>query len=189
MSGTRLRRLTGSRVGVAVSVGLIVFGIVDAAVPHRPLGAGPASVSPSGGQRPDGPAGITPTRELAAQQVAERFVTATHTTDPSHPAGDTATEMALAPQLVADRVAWPVAWTAEGRRTTVALDSPGQPLAEPGGQVAVIVTGTITVGSNSGPPTRVPLFERVTLRSSLGTPGAGDQVTSGWVVTDVEAGS
>jgi len=196
VSGTAVRARTWSRVGVGLSVGLIVFGVVDAAVSHHSPAAGPAPASIPLEPQPDARVGVTvaPARDLAARQVATQFVTAIDTTDPSHPTGDTATEMTLAPQLVPSRVPWPVAWINEDRRTTVALDPPGQLLAESGGQVAVIVTGTITVISDSGSPLQVPLTERVTLGLSPDRPGAGGRAAGGqrggsWVVTGVEAGS
>jgi hypothetical protein len=122
--------------------------------------------------------------------VAEQFVAAVDTTSPAEPAGDTATEAALAPTLAVPHiVSWPAAWTAEHRTTTVVLDPPGVPLLLAGGQVAVIVTGTMlvtsgTTTSDSAPPAEVPVAEKVTLRSTSDGQSGGS-----WMVTDVEAGS
>jgi hypothetical protein len=73
----------------------------------------------------------------------------------------------------------------------------------PGGQVTVIVTGTMTVTSNAGPPSAVPVDERVTLRritrrritlgrnvtGRVAAGGAGgDPATTTWEVTGVDAG-
>ena len=122
--------------------------------------------------------------ELAVQQVAERYVIACDTTDPAHPAGDLATETALAPSLdVSHDVVMPAAWSAEDRRTTVALDPPGPPMAEHDSTVAVIVTGIMTVTSDSGPPAAVPVAERITLHL---TPGGGEWT---WRVVGVEVGA
>ena len=124
-------------------------------------------------------------QQVAAQQVAEQFVTACDTTDPSHPTGDIAAETELAPALAVPHiVTWPVVWTADGRRTTVVLDPPGQPVTESGGQVAVIVIGIMTVTSDAGPSASVPVTEKVTLRPSPAGSGS-----SGWLVTGVEVGA
>ena len=100
---------------MAVCVGLIAFGAVVALLPHH------------AGSRyrrrclfPEGAAGdrgcqTSGAEELAAQQVAERFVIACDTTDPAHPAGDLATETALAPGLVVSHdVVVPAAWSDRG---------------------------------------------------------------------------
>ena len=122
--------------------------------------------------------------ELAVQQMAERYVIACDTTDPAHPAGDLATETALAPSLDVSRdVVVPAAWSTEDRRTTVTLDPPGPPVAEHGGAVAVIVTGIMTVTSDSGPPAAVPVAEKITLHLS---PGAAE---SSWRVVGLEVGA
>jgi hypothetical protein len=124
-------------------------------------------------------------QELATQQTAEQFVIACDTTDPAHPAGEVATETALAPGLVVphDQVV-PALWKTENRRTTVVLDPPGQPVAEPGDMVAVIVTGIMTVTSDSAAPAAVPVAERIALHRSPNDGGA-----SGWRVVDVEVGA
>ena len=163
MSPAVLRHLTWSRVGVAVSVALIAFGAVVALLPRHHAAAGPLLVPVAGGRQGNRLSDLG-AQELAAQQTAERFVIACDTTDPANPAGDVATETALGPGLVVPHdVVWPAAWRTEDRRTTVVLDPPGQPLAERGDMVAVIVTGTMTVTSDSGPPQIVPLAERIAL--------------------------
>jgi hypothetical protein len=123
----------------------------------------------------------------AAQRVAEEFVEATDTTDPTHPEGDTAERAALAPTLaVPKRVSWPEAWVAVNRRTTVQLDPPGPVVAVGSGQVAVVVTGRTVVTTDIGQTSEVPVDERVTLRPTgpTGSPNA-----SHWVITDVGSGS
>ena len=91
-------------------------------------------------------------------------------------------------------MAEPAAWRTEDRATTVALDAPGQPVAERGDTVAVIVTGTMTVTSDSGPAQLVPLAERIALRPlkddhSAGEDSIGDRRASGWRVVGVEVGA
>ncbi len=182
MNSAWVRHLTWSRVGVAVCVGLIGFGALVALLPHHQAAAGP-TLMPAPGGREGGQLSNVRAQELAAQQVAERFVTACDTTDPAQPAGDVATETALAPGLVVPRaVVGPAAWRTESRRTTVVLDPPGQPVAQPGGRVAVIVTGIMTVTSDSGLPEAVPVAERIALHLSPG----GE--ASGWRVVDVGVG-
>ena len=193
MTASWVRRLTWSKFGIAVSVGLIIFGTLVAVLPHHQTSVPPPMPIPGG--RPGGvgvgaSARASTAQQVAAQQVAEQFVTACDTTDPSHPTGDIAAETELAPALaVPHAVTWPPAWTAEDRHTTVALDPPGQPVTEPGGQVAVIVTGTMlitsgTVASAVGPSETVPVTEKVTL--ALAPAGSG---SSGWLVTGVEVGA
>ena len=180
MSPVSLRHVTWSRVGVAVCVGLIAYGAVTALLPHDAV---PPPVPLPRGTAGDGSANQR-AEELAVQQAAERYVIACDTTDPTHPAGDLATETALAPSLdVSHDVVVPTAWSAEDRRTTVTLDPPGPPVAEHGGAVAVIVTGIMTVTSDSGPPAAVPVAERITLHP---TPGGGE---SSWRVVGVEVGA
>ena len=187
MTGSWVRRLTWSKFGIAVSVGLIIFGTLVAVLPHHQTSVPPPMPIPGG--RPGGvmvgaSARASAAQQVAAQQVAEQFVTACDTTDPSHPTGDIAAEIALAPALAVPHAGtWPAVWTAEDRRTTVALDPPGQPVTEPGGQVAVIVTGTMTVDSDAGPPAAVPVTEKVILHTSPAGSGS-----SGWLVTGVEVG-
>ena len=87
-------RLTWSRLGIGISVGLVLFGAIDAALPHSARPGVP--ISGVGPHETRGPAIATATTPLtavqgsAAQQVAEEFVKATDTTDPTHPEGDTA---------------------------------------------------------------------------------------------------
>ena len=193
MSPATRRHLMWSRVGVALSVGLIAFGAVVALPSHHHAGAGPALMPVPGAMA--GRVANLPVQMLAAQQTAERFVTACDTTDPAHPAGDVATEAALAPGLeVTHDVVEPAAWSSEDRATKVALDAPGQPVTEHGDTVAVIVTGTMTVTSDSGPPQVVPVAERIALHPlnhdhSVGDQSAGDRGASGWQVVDVEVGA
>jgi hypothetical protein len=174
-----------------VSAGLIVFGIVDAALPHHPRSSMVGASSGSGGR---GASSMT-TGDVAAQdttagRVAEAFVAATDTTGPEDPEGDVAIEVALAPHLACGHsVSWPAAWTTEQRRTTVVLDAPGPALSVAGGQVTVIVTGTMTVTSDAGPPTSVPISERVVLRHVPESPVLRDRPPGGWVVTGAEAQS
>jgi hypothetical protein len=184
MSSTVLRHLTWSRVGVAVSVALIAFGAVVALLPRHHAAAGPILMHVPDGRQGNRFSDLG-AQELAAQQAAERFVIACDTTDPADPAGDVATETALAPGLgVPHDVVWPALWAAEDHRTTVVLDPLGQPLAERGDTVAVIVTGTMTVTSDSGPPQIVPLAEKIALHLSPDDRGA-----SSWQVVDVEVGA
>ena len=177
--------------GSAISVGLVLFGAIDAALPHstRPV----VQITGVGSQEiPDSAIATAATPEVsvqdsAAQRVAEEFVEATDTTDPTHPEGDTAERAALAPALtVPRRVTWPEAWVAENRRTTVVLDPPGPVVPVGSGQVAVVVTGRMVVTTDIGQTSEVPVDERVTLRPTgpAGTPNA-----SHWVVTDVGSGS
>lgn len=193
MTGSSLRRLTWSKFGIAVSVGLIIFGTLVAVLPHHQTSV--PSPMPVPGGRPGGvvvgaSARASAAQQVAAQQVATQetavqFVTACDTTDPLHPTGDIAAETELAPALALPHaVTWPAVWTAEDRHTTLVLDPPGQPVTEPGGQVAVIVTGVMTVTSDAGPSAAVPVTEKVTLR--LSPAGSG---SSGWLVTGVEVGA
>ena len=130
MTGECGPRLTWSRLGIGVSVGLVLFGAIDAALPHstdpvaRISGVGPHETPDSAIATAATP--VVSVQNSAAQRVAEEFVEATDTTDPTHPEGDTAERAALAPALtVPRRVTWPEAWVAEDRRTTVVLDPPG----------------------------------------------------------------
>jgi hypothetical protein len=202
MSPAPLRHLTWSRAGVTICVALIAFGAVTALLPRH---AGPPPVPVSvrdavaGDRMANVPAHELPAQVLAAQhtaaqQVAVRFVTACDTTDPTHPDGDVTTETALAPGLVVPHGVGPATWSTEDRATTVVLDPPGQPVAERGDTVAVIVTGTMTVTSDSAPPQIVPLAERITLHPvphshSAGDHSAGDRGASGWQVVDVGVGA
>jgi hypothetical protein len=136
------------------------------------------------------PAHELPAQVLAAQQTAERFVIACDTTDPAQPEGDVATEAALAPGLVVPHDAVePAGWRTEDRATTVVLNPPGQPVAERGDRVAVIVTGTMTVTSGSGPPQVVPLAEKIGLHLSPNDHSATDRGASGWQVVGVGVGA
>ncbi|MGD0255937.1 MAG: hypothetical protein ABSB99_10375 [Acidimicrobiales bacterium] len=185
------RHLTWGRVAVAVSAGLIVFGIVDAALPHYPRSSMVGASSSSGGHGATSIAsgGVT-TQNTAAGHVAKEFVAATDTTGPEDPEGDVSIEAALAPQLAfGHSVSWPAAWTAQQRSTTVVLDAPGPALSVGSGQVTVIVTGTMTVTSDTAPPTSVPISERVILRHVPESPVLRDRPPGGWVVTGVEAQS
>jgi hypothetical protein len=191
----RTFRLTRSRLGVAASIGLVVFGVVDASLPS-PVAVNPAVSGLGPPTSPDthlatagtGTAATMPVRSLeetAAQRVAEDFVAATDETDPSHPEGETAERALLAPGLtVPSRLAWPEAWVAEGRRTTVVLDPPGSAVVVGSGQVAVVVTGRTNVATDAGPPIEVPVDERITLRL-IGLTGSAPH----WVVTNVGTGS
>jgi len=188
VTGSWVRRLTWSKFGITVSVGLIIFGTLVAVLPHHQTSVPPPMPVPGG--RPGGvvvgaSARASAAQQAAAQQVAEQFVTACDTTDPLHPTGDVATETALAPALALPHaVTWPAVWMAEDRRTTLVLDPPGQPVTESGGQMAVIVTGVMTVTSDAGPSAAVPVTEKVTLRPSPAGSGS-----SGWLVTGVEVGA
>jgi hypothetical protein len=183
---------------VAISVTLIAFGAVVAILPHH-HDAEPPSMSLARGTAGDRlsklPAQELVAQETAAQQVAVRFVTACDTTTPAQPHGDVATQAALAPALaVPHDMVEPAAWGTVDRATTVALDAPGQTVAERGDTVAVIVTGTMTVTSDSGPTQLVPLAERVSLRplnedDSARDHSAGDRGASGWRVVGVEVGA
>ncbi len=184
-------RLTGSRLGIGISIGLVLFGAIDATVPHsaRPV----VRISGVGSQEtPDSAvtSATTPVvsgQDSAALRMAEEFVEATGTADPTHPEGDAAERAALAPGLaVPRRLVWPEAWVAEDRRTTVVLDPPG-PVVEVGsGQVAVVVTGWTVVTTDADQSSEVPVDERITLRPIGPTGTAND---SDWVVTNVGPGS
>jgi len=183
-------RLTWSRLGIVVSIGLVLFGVVDASLLHTP-GSGlglQTSPEPHVAHTGTKTAGATPVRsreDTAAQRVAEEFVAATDTTDPTHPEGDTAEQALLAPGLtVPCRLAWPEAWVAEGRRTTAVLDAPGPAVVLGPRQIAVVVTGRTVVATDAGPSTEVPVDRRVTLRL-IGPLGS----SSHWVVTAVGTGS
>jgi hypothetical protein len=184
-------RVTWSRVGIALSMGLVVFGVIEASLPRPTLPS--AAVSGLGPQtRPDPhmasagtkPITAVPLRsraDAAAQSAAEQFVVATDTTDPTHPEGDAAERALLAPGLTVPRqLAWPEAWVAEERRTTVVLDPPGPAVAAGAGQVAVVVTGRTVVTTDAEPSTEVPVDERITLRL-IGPTGSAPH----WVVTNV----
>ena len=195
MTARETPRLTWARVGIALSIGLVVFGSVDATLPRPALPS--ASVSGLGAPRSPNPhvansgtktGSAVPLRsgtDTAAQQVAERFVVATDTTDPNHPEGDATERALLAPGLnVLSQLKWPEAWVAEDRRTTVALDPPGPAVAVSAGQVAVVVTGRTLVTNDAGPSAEVPVDERITLRLIGPTASAPH-----WVVTNVGTGS
>lgn len=183
MTAGRGRRLTWSKVGAALSGALIVFGVVDAAVPGRR----PGSEQATSAAAPRHGAGITLSASSeAAEAVAQRFITASDSTDPAHPAGDVVTASALAPGLRNPKsVSWPLSWTAEERRTTVVLYALGPPMAEAGGRLTVVVTGVMTVSTDGGPPTEVPLVERVTLRRTPESAVDGSR----FLVSGVEAGA
>lgn len=191
MSSASLPHLTWGRVGMGVSVGLIVFGIVDAALPHHPRASMVGASSSSGGHGATlMPSGDVAAQDTAAGHVAEEFVAATDTTGPEDPEGDVSIEAALAPQLAfGHSVSWPAAWTTEQRRTTVVLDAPGSALSVAGGQVTVVVTGTMIVTSDVAPPTSVPISERVMLGHAPESPVLRDRPPGGWLVTGVEAQS
>ena len=192
------RRITWSRVGVTICVALIAFGAVPAILPLHagsrsmttPVPGAMAGVRIADVPSVEGPAQLMAAQQRAAQQVAERFVTACDTTNPAQPEGDVATETALAPGLVVPHdMVEPATWRTEDRATKVALNPPGQLVAERGGTVAVILTGVVTVTSDSGPTQRVPVAETITLhpindRHSAGDPGAND-----WQVVGVEIGA
>lgn len=206
------RRITRSRVAAVCCAGLIGFGVVDASFPHPTLPS--AAVPGLGAPRSPGhhmavagtkPMTGVPLRsraDTAAQRVAERFVVATDTTDPNRPEGDGAERALLAPGLAVPRqLAWPEAWVAEDRKTTVVLDPPGPAVTVGTGQVAVVVTGRTIVTTDVGPSAEVPVDERITLRliepPGTATPN-GTASPSGtasldeaahWVVTDVGTGS
>ena len=198
MSTATLRHLTWSRVGVAISVALIAFGAIVAILPHH-RDAEPSPMTLARGTAGDGPSNLSAqelgAQQTAAQEVAVRYVTACDTTNPAQPNGDVATQAALAPALaVPHETVHPAAWRTEDRTTTVALDAPGQPVAKRGDTVAVIVTGTMTVTSDSGPAQLVPLVETITLRRlkddhSAGKDSIGDRRASGWRVIGVEVGA
>jgi hypothetical protein len=200
-SWARLPRLTWWRIGAAICVALIVFGAVTALLPRRTESAPTLMPIPLAPQDNRGAkVGVLTVQQRAAQQVAQRFVMACDTTDPAEPQGDVATEAALAPGLgLSHNVAEPIAWTGEQRTTTVALEPPGQAVAGPRHTVRVIVTGTMTVTSDSDPSQRVPIAEKVVLRRlddaqpSGGGPGGDDWASeggaSGWRVVGVKVGT
>jgi hypothetical protein len=170
---------------------LIVFGIVDAALPHHPRSSMVGASSSSGGHGATSIAsgGVT-IQNTAAGHVAEEFVAATDTTGPEDPEGDVAIEAALAPQVAfGHSVSWPAAWTAQQRSSTVVLDAPGPALPVARGQVTVIVTGTMTVTSDTASPTSVPISERVVLRRMPESAVPKGRPPGGWVVIGVEAQS
>jgi len=203
-------RLTWTRVAIAFSMGLVVFGVVDASLPHstppvpsasrvgpqaRPNAHAATARSKSGTAMPLRSVPLKSQADAMAQSVAERFVVATDTTDPTHPEGNAAERALVAPGLgVPRQLAWPEAWVAEGRRTTVVLDPPGPAVGVGAGQVAVVVTGRMVVTTIAGPSTEVPVDERVTLhlikphlitQRLIGTKGSAPR----WVVTNVGTGS
>ena len=193
-----LRHFTWSRIGAAISVALIAFGALTALLPHHGASAPtlmPVTPATQNNRVANFGADALAAPQVAAQQAAERFVTACDTTDPTRPDGDVATQAALAPGLVLPRdVAEPAAWKSEDRTTTVALNAPGQPVVEGADTVAVIVTGTMTVTPDSGPAQRVPITERIALRPlnddhSAVDHSIGDRGTSGWRVVGVEVGA
>ena len=198
-------RVTWSRLGIALSIGLVVLGVIDASLPPPTLPSD--AVSGLGPQtRPEPHVASTrsktgtvvplqPQADAAAQSAAEQFVVATDTTDPTHPEGNTSERALLAPGLAVPRqLAWPEAWVAENRRTTTVLDPPGPAVGVGAGQVAVVLTGRMVVTTVDGPSTEVPVDERITLHlikpRLTGSPGA---VAAGnaphWVVTNVGTGS
>jgi len=203
-------RLTWTRVAIALSMGLVVFGVVDASLPHstppvpsvsrlgpqaRPNAHVATARSKSGTAMPLRSVPLKSQADATAQSVAERFVVATDTTDPTHPEGNAAERALLAPGLsVPHQLAWPEAWVAEGRRTTVALDPPGPAVEVGADQVAVVLTGRMVVTTIAGPSTEVPVDERVTLhlikphlitQRLIGTKRSAPR----WVVTNVGTGS
>ena len=191
MTSRNRPHLTWSRLGIGISVGLVLFGAIDAALPRstRPVtqfsGVGPHEIHASAIATTTTP--VVSEQNSAAQQVAEEFVEATDTTDPTHPQGDTAERAALAPALtVPRRVTWPEAWVAEDRRTTVVLDPPGPVVPVGSGQVAVVLTGRMVVTTDIGQTSEVPVDEQVTLHP---TGPAGPPNASHWEVTNVGAGS
>lgn len=186
------RRFTWSRVGVTICVALIAFGAVTALLPRNvgpQLVPAPVSGTIAGDRAANVAAQLVTAQPTAAQQVAVRFVTACDTTDPAQPDGNVAIEAALAPGLVLPHdVVWPATWRTEDRATTVLLDPPGQPVAGRGDTV-VIVTGILTVNSDSAPPHIVPLAERILLHQVADDHSAGDRGGSGWRVVGVEVGA
>jgi hypothetical protein len=183
-------RLTWSRLGIGISIGLVLFGAIDTALPHSSSytatgTSSPHSVADASAKTTAMPVGSG--QDNGAPHVAEEFVEATGITDPAHPEGNTAERAALAPALaVPRRVVWPEAWVAEHRKTTVVLDPPGPVIAAGSGQVAVVVTGRTVVTTDTGQSSEVPLDERITLRLTGPTSTAN---ASAWVVTDVGSGS
>lgn len=183
-------RRTWSRLGTAACVALIVTGAVVAVGPDH-HGALTAPVPLRKAMASDRLSGQG-AQARAAQQVAVAFVVACDTTDRAHPAGDLATQTALAPTLVLSREVGPALWGTENRATTVALDPPGQPVAGGGGEVAVVVTGVMTVTTDTGPSASVPLVERITLRPLAGAGGPRAVANGGasrWQVSGVEVGA
>jgi hypothetical protein len=188
VTGGRTSRPTWSRLVIALSIGLIAVGVADATLPRsHAADAGPQSsprAHPGRGAK-DGTAKLLRAQEdIAAQRAAEQFVVATGTTDTTHPEGDTGVEALLAPHLAVPRLSWPEAWLAEHRRTTVTLDPPGPVIAAGNGQVAVLITGRIVVSTDDGPPSDVPVDERITLRQ---IPSGGSR--PGVEITGVGTGS
>ena len=198
-------RVTWSRLGIALSIGLVVFGVIDASLPHPTLpsdavsGLGPQThPDPQMASAGTKPITAVPLQSMplksqavtAAQSAAEQFVVATDTTDSTHPEGDAADRALLAPGLTVPRqLAWPEAWVVENRRTTTVLDPPGPAVRVGAGQVTVVLTGRMVVTTVAGPSTEVPVDERVTLHlikpRLIGTTGSVPH----WVVTTVGTGS
>ena len=112
------------------------------------------------------------------------------TTDPSTPEGDTANQPPWPrPGRTAQTVHGRRPGVAEDRSTTVALDPPGHRWQRRGGQVAVVVTGTVTVvTTDSGPAQRCRSTRRITLRWLIDD-RLGPANASHWVVADVGTGS
>lgn len=191
MTTAKRPRLTWSRLGIGVSIGLVVFGAIDAALAHSTgtvaqiSGVGPHETPDSAIATATTP--LASAQDSAAQRVAEGFVEATNTTDTTHPEGDTAARAALAPAMaVPTRVAWPEAWVAEHRRTAVELDQPGPVVAVGSRQVAVVITGRTIVTADVGTSSEVPVDERITLHR-MGPTGTAS--TPHWVITNVGSGS
>lgn len=189
MNAERLPRVSWSQLGVVISIGLVMFGVVDATLPHsRAAEVGGSTNAHTRATAEQAKASTTPMRSdenTQAQRVAERFVVVTDTTDTTHTEGDRAELAMLAPRLIAPRqLQWPEAWVVEDRRTTVALDQPGPAVAIGAAQIAVLVTGRMLVTTDVGRPTAVPIDERITLRRIR---SAGD--ASRWVVTGIGTGS
>ena len=179
------RNTTPTRVATVCCAGLIAFGVVDAVLPHGAPSSAVVTASPSGHSQPS-----SKTESASgAQEVAVRFVIACDTTSPAAPSGDVAIESALAPRLASSvHPAWPAAWTAENRHTTVALDPPGSPVHKANRTVAVEVTGVMTVTSNTSPPQLVPVAETVFLQPTA-TTGSSARSGSAWLVESVEVGA
>ena len=167
MSPATLRHLTWSRVGVAVCVGLIAFGAVVALLPHHHHGRARRRCPFPEGQQDDrvanlpcpGAGGPADSRAVRHRLRHDRSGASRRATWPPRP-------LSLRGWCTPRR-GGPAAWSTEDRRTTVALDPPGQPVAERGDTVAVIVTGIMTVTSDSGPPQLVPVAERIALHRSM----------------------
>jgi hypothetical protein len=183
----------GGALGLAptdISIGLVLFGAIDATLPHSTrTDFGPARVGSN-----ETPVSVIATastpvvsgQDGATQRVAEEFITATGTTDATHPEANTVERAALAPALVVPAQAtWPEAWVAEDRRTMAVLDPAGPVVAVGPGQVAVVVTGRTVVTTDADQSSEVPADERVRLRliGPMGTANASE-----WVVTDVGPG-